>query len=431
MSNDKSYRIVRLTAENIKRLVAVDIQPDGNMVEITGRNGAGKTSVLDAIWWALAGTKNVQGKPIRDGEEQAVIELSLGSLIVTRTFTAKEDGGYTTKLLVQNEDGAKYGSPQSILDAIVGDLTFDPLHFTRQKPVDQLKILREFVTDFDFQDAAQRRKGLYDDRTDANRDVKNLKSRIDAIPEPSDGEIIDLDKAMSAYEEAMKRSREVSERNAKITKAISDQAHHETQIAVIDNEIIDLQAKISSLQSQRGTHNDQIIGLKRISQRDHAEDVDLMPFKADLDTARSQSELVSQQKERERLQAEFEEAQRSSEELSAKIEALDAEQATAVLNSDMPVDGISFSDDHILLNDIPFSQASDAQQLRAAIEIAIAMNPQLRICRVRDGSLIDKDGMKALAEYAEKHDFQIWIERVDQSGKSGIVIENGQINSEA
>ena len=47
--------IVKLRAENIKRIVAVEIEPDGALVQITGRNGAGKSSVLDAIWWALAG----------------------------------------------------------------------------------------------------------------------------------------------------------------------------------------------------------------------------------------------------------------------------------------------------------------------------------------------------------------------------------------
>ena len=42
-------KILELRAENIKKLVAVEIKPDGNIVEITGKNGAGKTSVLDSI----------------------------------------------------------------------------------------------------------------------------------------------------------------------------------------------------------------------------------------------------------------------------------------------------------------------------------------------------------------------------------------------
>ena len=55
------------------------------------------------------------------------------------------------------------------------------------------------------------------------------------------------------------------------------------------------------------------------------------------------------------------------------------------------------------------------------------MNNQLRICRVRDGSLIDQEGMQSLREMADAHDFQVWIERVDSSGKSGIVIEDGEV----
>lgn len=58
-------KIIKFRADNVKRLTAVEITPDGNMVQITGKNGQGKTSVLDAIWWALGGKENIQGQPIR------------------------------------------------------------------------------------------------------------------------------------------------------------------------------------------------------------------------------------------------------------------------------------------------------------------------------------------------------------------------------
>ena len=87
-------RIISLQAENLKRLVAVNIQPDGNVVEITGKNGAGKTSVLDAIYWALAGKDGIQSTPIRKGEDHAVIKLDLGELKVVRKFKSGDDGGY-------------------------------------------------------------------------------------------------------------------------------------------------------------------------------------------------------------------------------------------------------------------------------------------------------------------------------------------------
>ena len=95
----------------------------------------------------------------------------------------------------------------------------------------------------------------------------------------------------------------------------------------------------------------------------------------------------------------------------------------------MPVPGVAFDDGAVLLDGLPFDQASDAQQLRASIAIASAMNPKLRVIRVRDGSLLDKDSMALLAEFAETNDMQVWIETV-QSGRPGaIVIEDGMVAS--
>lgn len=60
----ENLRIVRLTAENIKKLRAVEIVPSGNVVQITGPNGSGKTSVLDAIYYALAGAGAHPSRPV-------------------------------------------------------------------------------------------------------------------------------------------------------------------------------------------------------------------------------------------------------------------------------------------------------------------------------------------------------------------------------
>lgn len=90
-------RILKLSAENYKRLVAVAITPDGHIVDINGKNGAGKSSTLDAIYAALAGKSALPSKPIRKGETKAKITLTLGEgnaaqLIVTRTFQTTKEG---------------------------------------------------------------------------------------------------------------------------------------------------------------------------------------------------------------------------------------------------------------------------------------------------------------------------------------------------
>ena len=71
-------KIVKLAAENIKKLVAVEITPTGDVIRVTGKNGAGKTSVLDAIWWALGGEREIQSQPVRQGEKTAKVVLDLG-----------------------------------------------------------------------------------------------------------------------------------------------------------------------------------------------------------------------------------------------------------------------------------------------------------------------------------------------------------------
>lgn len=79
-------KIVKLQAENFKRLRAVEIVPKGAVVEISGKNAQGKSSVLDSIWAAVGGKDMSPAAPIRAGENSAKVSVDLGELVVTRTW---------------------------------------------------------------------------------------------------------------------------------------------------------------------------------------------------------------------------------------------------------------------------------------------------------------------------------------------------------
>ena len=83
----------------------------------------------------MPSTRTSPPVPIRAGEEEAVLKLDLGDVKVTRKFRTKDDGKITHSVSVESVDKGKMASPQSVLDAIIGKLTFDPLAFT---PVDRL-----------------------------------------------------------------------------------------------------------------------------------------------------------------------------------------------------------------------------------------------------------------------------------------------------
>lgn len=178
------YRVTRLQAENVKKLVAVDITPgpDGKIV-LGGRNAQGKSSVLDALYMALGGLDAAPPRPVRAGQERAVIKVGLGreadaELTVLRTFDA--DG--TTSLKVETADGAKYGAPQKMLDDLLGRITMDPLAFERMDPKAQAAELRRMVplsVDLDALAKADAADMLA--RRDINRDVASAKARAEAI----------------------------------------------------------------------------------------------------------------------------------------------------------------------------------------------------------------------------------------------------------
>ncbi|WP_210324937.1 ATP-binding protein, partial [Mesorhizobium silamurunense] len=96
-----------MESENIKKLKAVAIEPEGNVIEITGDNDQGKTSLLDSIYWALGGVGAIQDDPIRQGEVKARIFLDIGSLQITRRINRTEDGSFSSTLVIENEEGMR------------------------------------------------------------------------------------------------------------------------------------------------------------------------------------------------------------------------------------------------------------------------------------------------------------------------------------
>src|SRR3990167_552684 len=213
-------KVVSLIAENVKKLRAVEIRPTGELVEITGRNGAGKSSVLDSLWWALAGAKHIQAVPIRKGATKARIRLDLGELIVERRFTEK-----ASTLTVEKADGARFPSPQTMLDALLGALTFDPLAFVTQEPDERYKALRGIVpldVDIDQLDGLNRRD--FDRRTEISRDARARRAQADGIAVPAGLPEAPIDTAtlMDRMAEAAKVNAEIETRRGRREQAAQE-----------------------------------------------------------------------------------------------------------------------------------------------------------------------------------------------------------------
>ena len=412
-------KIINLQAENLKRLVAVEITPTGALVQITGKNGAGKTSVLDSIFWALAGAGTVQPVPIRKGQKSARIRLDLGEIVVTRTFKGEEGKATTTAITVENGQGARFPSPQRMLDDLLGTLSFDPLAFARMLPREQFDELRRFVPGVDFDAIEKANAADYADRTTLNRRAKEERAVAASIAVPADAPDIPVDEGAIAEE-----LEQASERNADLARAIAAEDHASEQIARLRVEADHLEAQAKRLRAEADR-------MAETSFPERPAGIDVGALGARLKAAQTANIAYRAKVNRHERVREAEDLERKAEALTAAMAGREALKREAVAAAEMPVPGLQFGEGVVLMDGVPFDQASDAEKLRVSVAIAMASNPKLRVVRVRDGSLLDAESLQILGEMAADRDYQVWIERVDDTGKVGFVIEDGRLKSEA
>lgn len=406
--------IVKLTAENVKRLRAVEIKPDGALVVLGGRNAQGKTSILDAITWALGGKPDV-AEPVRRGEGTAEIVCDLGDLIVRRRFTA---GGGTT-LEVTSREGLRYPSPQGILDDLVGRLTFDPLEFARMKPKEQRDTLQALVGIDTAADEAKA-KAVYDERTAVNREIKAAQARLQTMPL-----IAGIPEALlSAGDIAaeMQRAQETNSRNAAARrerdaiKVRCDQARDRC------TRLRDELALATTALEQATADLEQSLAIGAEMQ-----DVDLAPFTKRLAEVDATNTKVRNNQQRREIAADLERKQAQAEALTGTLEQMAAAQAEAVAAAPMPIAGLGFGEVGVTLNGLPLEQGSGAEQLRVSVAIGLAMNPRLRVLLIRDASLLDSDSLRLVGELAAAAGAQVWMEMVADPTGTAIIIEDGMV----
>ena len=413
-------QILRLEAENFKRLRAVQIDPRGDLVLVAGRNAQGKSSVLDAISAALSGAGACPADPIRHGEASAQIRLDLGDVVVTRRFTP---GGST--LTLTNAEGAKFPSPQKMLDSLLGSLTFDPLEFTRMKPRDQFDQLKAVArVELDLEKLAQLNAGDYDRRTELNREAKAARAQLEGLRVPVDpGEPRDVAKLIAEVQQAsqdrMSATRERDERR-RIQNAVDAKR---AKVEELRQQAMTLQAEVKALLPQ--------LEAELITPEPEAYDTAIAAINQDITTAQAHNDQVAQARQalqsRQNLQTQLKSLEDRAAALTGSMEARQEAKAQALAAAQFPVPGLGLGDGLVTYNGVPLAQASSAEQLRISTALAMAANPKVKVVLIREGSLLDEDGLRLVAELATEKGYQVWVEKVDSSRAVGVVIEDGEV----
>src|SRR5665213_948795 len=451
-----SNKIISLQMENIKKIKAIEIKPgDNNMVVVSGKNGSGKSSVLDAISWAFEGLAKVQARPIRLGQNKAWIRIDLGEYIIERTFKADEKGEITNKLTVTSADGATYKSPQALLEKCFNALSFNPLKFSMAEKKEQVAMLESLVPGFDFVVSRLDEKTTYDERTVENRkaeesslkhvsfkdipvaeppvvDVKALTERLANVSTKNEGLRVlqnERQKNLAVIEEhkALNRKHELEGQAEMVAATLAldtakkafDLAENSHKEAVLKFEKARDYVYKNGLELKSAEL--EIVGLPPLAELENVDSI-----KSELDAATTLNDIHDKWTQKNEAKKSIDEHKKNSEILTNKIAEIQKARFNAVAQSGLPVKGLTFDSEGVLLNGLPFEQASSAEQLRVSVGIAMVQNPDLKVIRIQDGSLLDSDGMALISQMADQNDIQCWIERVG-TGEVGFELVDGEL----
>lgn len=440
--------VIRVSAENIKNVRVVDFIPNRYVTKISGANGAGKTSVLDVIFYALAPRKTLTPTLIRQGQKKGFIRVETNTHIITRKLDEK--GGALQ--IEQKASGTLIKAPDDWLEGIAGELGFDPLKFMRLKPEEQFAVLRGLVEmEADVDDLEVRNDNDAETMTKRRAEARRMEAARDQIivDKSLPTEAVDIDAILAEARAVTDHNREVEEqeRDRVIYRGQRDELVRRMEDRT--NRINQLRAELSTLEKanemgseQLGKANETIAAWEPLPSLKDRHELDER-----ISTASATNSRVTVNNANREQRARFEQdVETIKDELKRLEEAMRERKlkiARTLEKAKFPVAGLSFETIEegssgrerknpkkiVTYHGIPLAEASSAEQIRVSTAIGMAGKPDMRFLLIREGSLLDDNGWAILEQMAHEHNFQILSEVVDTSGKVGIFMEDGEIKA--
>lgn len=399
-------KINELQLENVKRIKAVELKPnEKGLTVIGGRNGQGKTSVLDSIAWALGGDKYKPSQAAREGSvipPSLHIELSNGLIVERR--------GKNSSLKVIDPNGNKGG--QQLLNEFVGQFALDLPRFMNSSAKEKANILLKLIGVGDaLYKLETEETELYNRRHAigqiADQKKKYAREMVHYPDAPS--ELISINKLIRSQQEIMLK-------NAENQKKRDNLKHISEKVKRLENNILELKIQLEAAYAEleiasknaQDLHDESTAELEK-----NIADIEIINIKvrANLDRQKAIDEAES-----------YSEQYR---ELTGRIDKIREDKTRLLDNADLPLQGLSVKDGELLYNGYKWDNMSGSDQLKVSAAIVRKLNPHCGFVLLDKLEQMDSESLREFGEWLEREDLQVIATRVSTGDECSIIIEDG------
>lgn len=420
-------KIASLELENVKRIKAVSITPttDGLTV-IGGRNAQGKTSVLDAIAWALGGNSFKPQNPTREGSATPAklkIELSNG-LIVTRQ-------GSSGTLKVVDPTGKKSG--QTLLNSFIEQLALNLPKFMNSTDKEKAEVLLDLIgvkdqikaLDNQIETLSDQRRPLKTDYLGKRKVAADMPYYADAPEEPvSATELIEKQQAILAKNSQNQAIRQkVVDLEAQMKLKEQQEADARERVKQIERDLVAANNQVSTIVNEKLQLSNSLNSTKDIAQKLVDESTEGIEQKLrDIDAI---NEKVRANQRRADLEAEAETTEETYKAISDQIETVRKQRIALLEGANMPLEDLDVKDGYLVYKGITWSDMSSAEQLRVATAIVRALKPDCGFVLVDKLEQMDTQTLADFGSWAQSVGLQVIGTRVSTGDECSVVIEDG------
>lgn len=410
-------KLIGLSINGLRKIKAAELDFDGkHLVQIRGENGAGKSTVIDSILYLFKGSKFIPAGVVTAGHEKGTIVGKIDDYTIRRVI---DPTGKST-LTVEGPEG-KMASPQGFLDAISGQF-LDPELFKSMSSAEKRKTVMQYAG-IDFSTIDVQIATAETNRTITGRELKALGA---IPPEPEKAEEVSVTDLLAE----LKRLNEHNKVQDEYTKAIKD------KFAEVEQRLRDAIGGAEYLNDLEMTALNEIPEIFYQGKKE----IEALPVPEYFDTEEIQSKIANAEtiNAKARAYAAFLEKQKAVnakqneyDKATETVNELRKQKDDMVANANLPIAGLTITDTGLAFKGVTDENWSDSEGMKIAIRLAVAYSGDLRAVYVKRGEAMDSKTLARLKEYAEKEDFQVIVEVVDDSyareGDDVVYIEEGVI----